>query len=125
MNIKSPRAVVCGAGGFIGGHLVKGLSKRGVQVIRAVDIKPVEEWYQVTDGVENLSLDLMEKESCLISASGADHIYQLAANMGGMGFIESNKGPLHAERGGEYQHADGGPGSRSAKVLLCIVGLRL
>ena len=84
MNIKSPRAVVCGAGGFIGGHLVKGLLKRGVQVIRAVDIKPLEEWYQVTDGVENLSLDLMEKESCLISASGADHIYQLASQKGSL-----------------------------------------
>jgi nucleoside-diphosphate-sugar epimerase len=51
----------------------------------------VEEWYQRTEGVENLSLDLMEKENCLMSASGADHIYQLAANMGGMGFIENNK----------------------------------
>jgi GDP-D-mannose 3', 5'-epimerase len=91
MNIKAPRAVVCGAGGFIGGHLVKNLLKQGVQVIRAVDIKPVDEWYQKTEGVENISLDLMEKENCLITASGADHIYQLAANMGGMGFIESNK----------------------------------
>lgn len=91
MNINAPRAVVCGAGGFIGGHLVKGLMKRGVRVIRAVDIKPVEEWYQRTEGVENLSLDLMEKDNCLISASGTDHVYQLAANMGGMGFIENNK----------------------------------
>lgn len=91
MNIKAPRAVVCGAGGFIGGHLVKGLLKQGVRVVRAVDIKPVEEWYQRTEGVENISLDLMEKENCLLSASGADHIYQLAANMGGMGFIENNK----------------------------------
>ena len=91
MNINAPRAVVCGAGGFIGGHLVKSLLKRGVRVIRAVDIKPVEEWYQRTEGVENLSFDLMEKENCLIAARGADHVYQLAANMGGMGFIESNK----------------------------------
>jgi len=91
MNITAPRTVVCGAGGFIGGHLVKGLLKQGVRVTRAVDIKPVEEWYQRAEGVENLSLDLMEKENCLMSASGADHIYQLAANMGGMGFIENNK----------------------------------
>jgi nucleoside-diphosphate-sugar epimerase len=91
MNIKAPRAVVCGAGGFIGGHLVKGLLQQGVQVVRAADIKPVEEWYQRTEGVENLSFDLMEKENCLIAASGADHVYQLAANMGGMEFIESNK----------------------------------
>lgn len=91
MNINAPRAVVCGAGGFIGGHLVKGLLQRDVRVIRAVDIKPLEEWHQRIEGVENLSLDLMDKESCLIAASGADYIYQLAANMGGMGFIENNK----------------------------------
>jgi GDP-D-mannose 3',5'-epimerase len=91
MNITSPRTVVCGAGGFIGGHLVKSLLKRGVRVIRAVDIKPIEEWHQTTEGVENFSLDLMEKENCLMAASGVDHVYQLAANMGGMGFIENNK----------------------------------
>ncbi len=88
---RAPRAVVCGAGGFIGGHLVRGLLKQGVHVIRAVDIKPLEQWHQVTEGVDNLSLDLMDRESCLKSAVGADHVYQLAANMGGMGFIENNK----------------------------------
>ncbi len=91
MNIQTPKVVVCGAGGFIGGHLVKSLVKRGVQVIRAVDRKPLEEWYQVTPGVENLTLDLMEKQNCLIAASGVDHVYQLAADMGGMGFIENHK----------------------------------
>ena len=91
MKISAPRAIVCGAGGFIGGHLVKSLLKRGVRVIRAVDIKPVERWHQREDGVENLSFDLMDKRNCLISADGADHIYQLAANMGGMGFIENHK----------------------------------
>jgi nucleoside-diphosphate-sugar epimerase len=91
MNNQAPRAVVCGAGGFIGGHLVKGLLNQGVRVIRAVDIKPLEQWYQRTEGVENLSLDLMEKENCLVATSGTDHVYQLAANMGGMGFIENNK----------------------------------
>lgn len=85
------KAVVCGAGGFIGGHLVRGLQEQGVEVIRAVDIKPVEEWFQAAAGVENLSLDLKDKQSCLIAAQGADHIYQLAADMGGMGFIETNK----------------------------------
>jgi GDP-D-mannose 3', 5'-epimerase len=91
MNIQLPQAVVCGAGGFIGGHLVKSLSNRGVRVIRAVDIKPLEHWYQVTEGVENLCLDLKEKKNCLIASRGADHVYQLAADMGGMGFIENNK----------------------------------
>jgi nucleoside-diphosphate-sugar epimerase len=91
MNLHGPKAVVCGAGGFIGGHLVKDLLARGVHVIRAVDIKPLEDWYQVADGVENLVLDLKEKDNCLIAAQGAEHVYQLAADMGGMGFIENNK----------------------------------
>jgi nucleoside-diphosphate-sugar epimerase len=91
MKTQTPNVVVCGAGGFIGGHLVKSLVKRGLQVIRAVDIKPLEDWYQITPGVENLTLDLMEKQNSLRAASGADHVYQLAADMGGMGFIESHK----------------------------------
>ncbi|MGB8479637.1 MAG: NAD-dependent epimerase/dehydratase family protein [Acidobacteriaceae bacterium] len=90
-NIQTPQAVVCGAGGFIGGHLVKGLLDRGVRVIRAIDIKPLEDWHQVTEGVANLSLDLKEKKNCLIATSDADYVYQLAADMGGMGFIENNK----------------------------------
>lgn len=91
MKNEAARVVVCGAGGFIGGHLVKYLLARGVDVIRAVDIKPIEQWYQVAEGVENLSIDLREKQNCLIATRGADHVYQLAADMGGMGFIETNK----------------------------------
>lgn len=87
----APRAVVCGAGGFIGGHLVKGLQTRGIRVIRAVDIKPVTEWFQVAAGVETLSIDLRDKQNCLDAVNGADHVYQLAADMGGMGFIQNNK----------------------------------
>jgi len=90
-SIQTPRAAVLGAGGFIGGHLVKGLQKRGVEVIRAVDIKPIEEWHQITAGVENLTLDLSERQNCLRSVQGADQVYQLAADMGGMGFIQNNK----------------------------------
>jgi GDP-D-mannose 3',5'-epimerase len=91
MNLKGETAVVCGAGGFIGGHLVKGLIASGVNVVRAVDVKPLEDWYQITEGVENLSLDLKDKENCLTAADGVSLVYQLAADMGGMGFIESNK----------------------------------
>jgi nucleoside-diphosphate-sugar epimerase len=83
--------VVTGAGGFIGGALVADLRRRGVTRIRAVDIKPVEEWYQVSDGVENLVLDLNLKDHCDAVAQGAEQIFNLAANMGGMGFIENNK----------------------------------
>lgn len=91
MKNGSPRVVVCGAGGFIGGHLVKDLLRRGVRAIRAVDVKPVAEWHQVFQGVENLSLDLRAKENCVVALQGADHVYQLAAEMGGMGFIENHK----------------------------------
>ncbi len=91
MSFKGQKAVACGAGGFIGGHLVKNLIANGVEVIRAVDIKPLDHWYQETDGVENLSLDLKDKSNCLIAATGADVVFQLAADMGGMGFIENNK----------------------------------
>jgi GDP-D-mannose 3', 5'-epimerase len=91
MQLSGMKAVVCGGGGFIGGHLVRSLAANGVNVIRAVDIKPLNEWYQVTDGVENLVLDLKEKESCTRAATGVDVVFQLAADMGGMGFIENNK----------------------------------
>jgi len=83
--------VVTGAGGFIGGNLVASLRQRGYAQIRAVDVKPLEHWYQRFDDVENLSLDLNEKENCDLAAKGAAEIYNLAANMGGMGFIEKNK----------------------------------
>jgi GDP-D-mannose 3',5'-epimerase len=83
--------VVTGAGGFIGGSLVADLRQKGFKKIRAVDVKPKDEWYQVFPDVENLVLDLNLKESCETAAKGAYEIYNLAANMGGMGFIERNK----------------------------------
>jgi nucleoside-diphosphate-sugar epimerase len=91
MNLQGKRAVVCGAGGFIGGHLVKKLLADGVDVVRAIDLKPIDEWHQVSRGVENVTLDLKEKESCHKAAKGAEVVFQLAADMGGMGFIENNK----------------------------------
>jgi GDP-D-mannose 3',5'-epimerase len=91
MNLKGEKAVVCGAGGFIGGHLVRSLLENGVDVVRAVDIKPLDEWYQVVDGVESLSLDLKDKQNCYTAAEDTNVVFQLAADMGGMGFIENNK----------------------------------
>jgi GDP-D-mannose 3',5'-epimerase len=91
MMLKNEKAVVCGAGGFIGGHLVKRLISEGVEVVRAVDIKPLNEWYQVSSDVENVSLDLQTLHHCTEAAKGATTVYQLAADMGGMGFIENNK----------------------------------
>ncbi len=83
--------VIGGGGGFIGGHLAADLLRQGYANIRCVDIKPFDEWHQVHDGVENLQLDLSEKGNCDEACEGADEVYQLAADMGGMGFIELNK----------------------------------
>ena len=83
--------LVTGGGGFIGGHLVKRLREQGVERVRSVDVKPLDQWYQVHDGVENLVLDLQEKDACFKSCEGVSDVYQLAADMGGMGFIENNK----------------------------------
>jgi nucleoside-diphosphate-sugar epimerase len=83
--------VVCGGGGFIGGHLVKSLLDQGIDVRRAVDLKPKEEWYQQSPAVENLVLDLQDKGACESAVAGMDVVFNLAADMGGMGFIENNK----------------------------------
>lgn len=83
-------AVVAGGGGFIGGHLVADLLRQGYRV-RSVDRKPHSEWYQVHAGAENLVADLNDLANCYKACARADHIYQLAADMGGMGFIETHK----------------------------------
>jgi GDP-D-mannose 3', 5'-epimerase len=83
--------VVCGGGGFIGGHLVADLVRQGHQRIRAVDIKPLDDWYQLLPAAENWQLDLQRKEDCSKALQGADLVYNLAADMGGMGFIEANR----------------------------------
>ncbi|MEZ6139788.1 MAG: NAD-dependent epimerase/dehydratase family protein [Zavarzinella sp.] len=89
--MKSSKVVVCGAGGFIGGHFVDYLSQQGYTNIRAVDQKPLNRWYQRFPYAENLQLDLSEKQACMTALDGASHVYNLAADMGGMGFIENNK----------------------------------
>ena len=85
------KILVCGAGGFIGGHLVGDLLKQG-HTVGAVDKKPIEHWYQVHKDANSVTLDLSLKESCEEATKGGyDEIYNLAADMGGMGFIENNK----------------------------------
>ena len=88
MNKK--KYLVCGAGGFIGGYLVNDLMKEGNEVV-CVDIKPKEYWFQIFDENKNFSLDLKEYEHCLKVTEDVDYIYNMACNMGGMGFIENNK----------------------------------
>lgn len=89
--MKNEKVVVCGGGGFIGGHLVADLVRQGYQDVRSVDLKPLDEWYQRTPGVENLQLDLSLLDACDKALQGASTVYNLAADMGGMGFIENNK----------------------------------
>jgi GDP-D-mannose 3', 5'-epimerase len=84
------KIVIAGAGGFIGGHLVKELIKKGRNV-RAVDMKPLNEWYQVSNEADNLVLDLRLRENCYQAVNGCSEVFNLAADMGGMGFIENNK----------------------------------
>ncbi len=83
--------LVTGGGGFIGGHLVATLRAKGFQNLRAVDIKPLDQWFQQFPDVDNLQLDLSDKTACYESCDKADYVFNLACNMGGMGFIENNK----------------------------------
>src|SRR6266545_2392154 len=89
--MNSGKILVCGAGGFIGGHLVADLLKQGKADIRAVDLKPFDQWYQRFPNVENLQLDLQDMAACEQATRGATIVYNLAADMGGMGFIENNR----------------------------------
>jgi nucleoside-diphosphate-sugar epimerase len=82
--------LVTGAGGFIGGQLVRDLDRQGLAV-RAVDRRPIENWFYRSQKAQNIVLDLQDKKACYSAAKGVEHVYNLAADMGGMGFIEHNK----------------------------------
>lgn len=84
------KTLIAGAGGFIGGHLARAVLDEGSEV-RCVDRKPLGEWYQVHEDAENVVADLREIESCTRACEGVVECYQLAADMGGIGFIENNK----------------------------------
>jgi nucleoside-diphosphate-sugar epimerase len=88
---RTDRILVSGAGGFIGGWLIRYLQENGYESLRAVDIKPLEEWHQVFQGVDNRVADLRSLEACRDAVDGIAHVYNLACDMGGMGFIEANR----------------------------------
>ncbi len=83
--------LVTGAGGFIGGHLVADLRRLGYRRLRAVDMKPIDDWYQMFPDVDNRTLDLRQSDACLTAARDTREIYNLACDMGGMGFIETHR----------------------------------
>jgi len=85
---KDDLIVITGAGGFIAGALARYFSEQGFARIRAIDKKPLDEWYQRVEGVESVCMDLSEKDNCVKACEGATEVYNLAADMGGMGFIE-------------------------------------
>jgi nucleoside-diphosphate-sugar epimerase len=89
--LDGKRVLVAGGGGFIGGHLVSELRQQGVSHVRSVDQKPVDGWYQQHEDCENVVADLSERDACERALDGVDIVFNLAADMGGMGFIENNK----------------------------------
>jgi nucleoside-diphosphate-sugar epimerase len=88
---KRDLVVVTGAGGFIGGWLVRHLLEIGFGRVRAVDLKPFEQWFQLSADAENIVGDLRDRGACAIASRGAAAVYNLAADMGGMGFIDAHK----------------------------------
>ncbi len=90
-SLNDRTALVAGGGGFIGGHLVERLLSLGYGKVRAVDIKPFEEWYQFHEGAHNVTADLRELDACRRASEGATDVFNLACDMGGMGFIEKHR----------------------------------
>jgi nucleoside-diphosphate-sugar epimerase len=84
-------ALVAGGGGFIGGHLVVDLLSSGYARVRCVDIKALDDWQQVHPDTENAVLDLRDREAAGRACEGIDEVFNLACDMGGMGFIERNR----------------------------------
>jgi GDP-D-mannose 3',5'-epimerase len=91
VSTSKERVIVAGAGGFIGGHLIADLLRDGYTDVVAVDVKPFEEWHQRFEEIESMQLDLSLRDACYEALTGARSVYNLAADMGGMGFIENNK----------------------------------
>jgi GDP-D-mannose 3',5'-epimerase len=88
---KTGKVLVTGAGGFIGGHLVADLVRGSHSEIRAIDCKPISDWYQVSPEAQNICADLMQVAACRAATRGIRYVFNLAADMGGIGFIATHK----------------------------------
>ena len=89
--IQNKNILIVGAGGFIGGHLIKKLLNNGNNIV-ASDIKPKEYWFQDFENVKNFySMDMKDINNCRQLTKNIDYVFNMACNMGGMGFIENNK----------------------------------
>ena len=88
---KTDGILIAGGGGFIGGWLVRSLKDQGFTNVRVVDIKPLDRWYQVFADYDNQVMDLQDANACKVAVQGMKYIYNMAADMGGMGFIELHK----------------------------------
>jgi uncharacterized protein YbjT (DUF2867 family) len=123
--MSSGKILVCGAGGFIGGHLVSDLRRQGHRDIRAVDIKPFGEWYQRFPDVENLQLDLQEKGACEQSVRGAETGLQSGGGHGRDGVHRKQPLPVHAVRADQHAPAHGREKIRCEALFLFILRVRV
>ena len=117
--------LVGGAGGFIGGWLVRYLQEKGFTDLRAIDIKPLDEWHQVLPDVDNRVADLRTLETCRDAVRGIAHVYNLACDMGGMGFIEANRAACMISVLINTHLLIAGRDEGVAAALLLVVGLHL
>ena len=122
---KDDLIAIAGAGGFIGASLVKYFCSIGFTRIRAVDKKPLDQWYLRVPGVENLCLDCSTEENCRRVCEGAAEVYNLAADMGGMGFIERFRVECLRSVSDQHPHDRGRLPGRCPALFLFLLRLRL
>ena len=113
--------LIAGGGGFIGGWLAVDLFRQGFTNVRCVDSKPLDQWHQVVDDYDNAVLDLMLLEDCRVAVKDKTQVFNLAADMGGMGFIELNKAAWHAIEFDQHSFAPIIEGVGSREILLFVV----